>query len=37
MMARLSECDLSCQSEFMFTETVVIHDKMVLRFDPPTT
>ena len=36
MMARLSECDLSCQKEFMFTETLIIHDKTVLSFDPPT-
>jgi hypothetical protein len=36
MMARLSECDLSCQKEFMFTETLIIHDKTVFSFDPPT-
>lgn len=34
MMASLSECDLSRQGEFMFTESLVIHDRTLLTLVP---
>lgn len=34
MMARLSECDLSRQGEFMFTETLLVNDRTLLTIVP---